>query len=46
VDTKLITIMDNYINMVKFTRKSNEFKKIASYLKLIVDKALEKVQKN
>ncbi|PMD50120.1 uncharacterized protein K444DRAFT_546626, partial [Hyaloscypha bicolor E] len=46
VDAEPIAIMDNHINMVKFAGQSNEFKKVASYLKLIVDKAPAKVQKN
>lgn len=46
VDAEPIAIIDDHINIVKFARQSNEFKRVASNLKLIVDKAPKKVQKN
>jgi hypothetical protein len=46
VDAEPIAIMDHYINMVKFVMQSNEFKKVAGYLKLMVDEAPTKVQQN
>jgi hypothetical protein len=47
VDTELIAIIDNHINMVKFlSLKNNEFRKVASYLKLIAKEAPIKVQEN
>jgi hypothetical protein len=46
VNAEPIAIMDDHINMVKFARQSNEFKKVASHLKLMVDEAPEKVLKN
>jgi hypothetical protein len=46
VDAEPIAIIHDYINIVKFTGQSNEFKKVASHLKLMVDKAPDKVQKN
>lgn len=44
-DAESIAIMDDYINMVKFAKQSNEFKKVANHLKLMVDEAPAKVQK-
>jgi hypothetical protein len=46
VNAEPIAIMDDHINMVKFARQSNEFKKVASHLKLIVDEAPKKVLTN
>jgi hypothetical protein len=46
VDAEPIAIMDHHINMVKFATQSNEFRKVAGHLKLMVDKAPTKVQKN
>ena len=46
VDAEPIAIMDHHINMVKFAKPSNEFKRVAGHLKLMVDKAPTKVQKN
>jgi hypothetical protein len=46
VDAEPIAIMDHYIKMVKFATQSNEFKKIANHLKLMVEKAPAKVQRN
>jgi hypothetical protein len=46
VDAEPIAIMDHHINMVKFAMQSNEFKKVAGHLKLMVDEAPTKVQQN
>jgi hypothetical protein len=46
MDAKPIIIIDNYINIIKFVKKSNEFKKIVNHLKLMVDKVPEKMQEN
>jgi hypothetical protein len=46
VDAEPIAIMDHHINMVKSATQSNEFKKAAGHLKLMVDEATTKVQKN
>ncbi len=46
VNAEPIAIMDNHINMVKFGKQSNDFTKVASHLKLMVDKAPIKVQQN
>jgi hypothetical protein len=46
VDAEPVAIMDHHINMVKFEEQSNEFKRVAGHLKLMVDKAPTKVQKN
>ena len=46
VDAEPIAIMDHHINMVKFASRSNEFKRVAGHLKLMVENAPTKVQKN
>jgi hypothetical protein len=46
VDAEPIAIMDHHINMVKFAQRSKEFKKVVGHLKLMVEKAPTKVQKN
>jgi hypothetical protein len=46
IDTESIVIIDHYINMVKFVTQSNEFKRVAGHLKLIVEEVPTKVQKN
>jgi hypothetical protein len=46
VDAEPIAIMDHHINMVKFATQSNEFKRVADHLKLMVDEASIKVEKN
>lgn len=47
VDAEPIAIMDDHINMVKFTSpKNNEYKRVAGHLKLMAEKALTKVQEN
>ncbi|KAH8669617.1 hypothetical protein BGZ60DRAFT_38520 [Tricladium varicosporioides] len=46
VDAEPIAIMDHHINMVKFAKQSNEFKKVAGHLKLMVDNAPLKIEKN
>jgi hypothetical protein len=44
INTKLIVIINNYINIIKFlSLKNNEFKKVANYLKLIIKEAPIKV---
>jgi hypothetical protein len=47
VDAEPIAIIDNHINMVKFSSpKNNEFKTVAGHLMLLVEKAPAKVQEN
>jgi hypothetical protein len=47
VNAEPIAIMDNHRNMVKFSsKKNNEFQRVASHLKLMVEKAPIKVQDN
>jgi len=46
VDAEPIAIMSDHINMVKFATQNNDFKRVAGHLKLMVDKAPIKVQKN
>jgi hypothetical protein len=46
VDAEPIAIMDHHINMVKFATQNNEFKTVANHLKLMVDEAPKRVQKN
>jgi len=46
VDAEPIAIMDHHINMVKFATQNSEFKTVAGHLKLMVDEAPKKVQKN
>ena len=46
VDAEPIAIMDHHINMVKFATQSNEFKRVAGHLKLMVEKSTAKVEKN
>jgi hypothetical protein len=46
MDIEPITIINNYINIAKFVRQNNKFKKIINHLKLIVDEIPEKIQKN
>jgi hypothetical protein len=46
VDAEPIAIKDHHINMVKFATRSNEFKTVAGHLKLMVEKAPTKVEKN
>ncbi|KAG9233416.1 P-loop containing nucleoside triphosphate hydrolase protein [Amylocarpus encephaloides] len=46
VDAEPIAIMDHHINMVKFATQNDEFKRVASHLKLMVDNAPKKAQKN
>jgi hypothetical protein len=46
VDAEPIAIMDNHVNMVKFSSQNDEFKRVAGHLKLMADKAPEKVQGN
>jgi hypothetical protein len=47
VDAEPIAIMDNHINMVKFSsEKNSEFQRVAGHLKLMADKAPRKVEQN
>jgi hypothetical protein len=47
VNAEPIAIIDNHLNMVKFSsNKKNEFQRVAGHLKLMVDKAPIKVQEN
>jgi hypothetical protein len=47
VDAEPIAIMDNHIDMVKFSSKSNsEFRRVAAHLKLMAEMAPTKVQQN
>ena len=46
VDAEPIAIMDHYINIVKFASQSSKFKRVAGHLKLMVEMAPTKVQKN
>jgi len=47
VDAEPIAIMDNHIDMVKFSSKSNsEFRRVAAHLKLMAEIAPTKVQQN
>jgi hypothetical protein len=47
VDAEPIAIMDNHINMVKFSSpNNNEFKTVASHLRLMAEEAPTKVQGN
>jgi hypothetical protein len=47
VNAEPIAIMDNHINMVKFSSKNNnDFQRVAGYLKLMVERATMKVQDN
>jgi hypothetical protein len=46
VNVESIAIMDDHINMVKFATQSNEFKRVANHLKLMVNKAPTKVKNN
>jgi hypothetical protein len=47
VDAESIAIMDDHINMVKFSSpKHSEFERVASHLKLMADNAPIKVQGN
>jgi hypothetical protein len=46
VDAESIAIMDHHVDMVKFATQSNEFKRVAGHLKLMVEEAPTKVQKN
>lgn len=46
VDAEPIAIMDHHVNIVKFATQSNEFKRVAGHLKLMVEKAPAKVEKN
>ena len=46
-DAEPIAIMDNHINMVKFSSpNNNEFKRVAGHLKLMAEEAPTKVQEN
>jgi hypothetical protein len=45
-DAEQIAIMDDHINMVKFAKQSSDFTKVARHLKLMVEKASIKMQKN
>jgi hypothetical protein len=40
IDAEPIAIMDHYINIVKFATQSNEFKRVAGHLKLMVDEVM------
>jgi hypothetical protein len=46
VDAEPIAIMDNHINMVKFSSQNDEFKRVAGHLMLTAEKAPTKVQDN
>jgi hypothetical protein len=46
INTESIIIIDNYINMIKFAKQNNKFKKVTNHLKLIMDKIPEKMQEN
>lgn len=47
VDAESIAIMDNHIDMVKFSSKSNsEFQRVTAHLKLMAEMAPTKVQQN
>jgi hypothetical protein len=47
VDAEPIAIMDDHINMVKFSSpKNNEFKRVAGHLKLMAEEAPTKVREN
>jgi hypothetical protein len=46
VDAESIAIMDNHINMVKFSSQNSEFKRVAGHLMLMAKKAPTKVQEN
>jgi hypothetical protein len=43
VDAEPIAILDDHINMVKFSSPYNEFKRIAGHLKLMAEKAATEV---
>ena len=47
VDAEPIAIMDNHINMVKFSsEKNNEYQRVAGHLKLMAEIAPTKIQQN
>jgi hypothetical protein len=46
VDAEPIAIMDDHINMVKFSSQNSEFKRVTGHLKLMAEKAPTKVQEN
>jgi hypothetical protein len=46
VDAEPIAIMNNHIDMVKFSSQNDEFRRVAGHLKLMAEKAPEKVQGN
>jgi hypothetical protein len=46
VDAEPIAIMDNHINMVKFSSPNDEFKRVAGHLMLMAEKSPAKVQDN